>query len=93
MHLLGDTLDKIAFHKSGLISDGAPCVLGPNVVQEVFEKRASEMGSKLFHVKAREDCDFVQINNEIARQVVGLYAKAEGIEVSEAAYEAGLAAR
>ena len=35
MEVLGDTLDKIASEKAGIIKEGVPCVLGPTVTQDI----------------------------------------------------------
>lgn len=46
---LGDTLDKIAFEKAGIIKPGIPVVVGEadNTTESVFRKRAKECGSVL----------------------------------------------
>jgi len=48
--LLGDTLEKIAFEKAGIIKKGIPVVVGKaeGVVREVFEHRANELGTPIF---------------------------------------------
>ncbi len=48
--ILGDTLEAIAFEKAGIIKKGCPVVVAcnqPKAVQQVLEKRASEMGSTI----------------------------------------------
>ncbi len=49
MNLLGDTLEKIAFEKSGIIKPGVPIVLGEHgkETDAVFEKVAGEKNSPL----------------------------------------------
>lgn len=49
MNLLGDTLPAIAAEKAGIIKPGVPVVLGEpeEATLPVFERRASEQGSKL----------------------------------------------
>jgi len=50
MDLLGDTLQKIAFEKAGIIKAGIPVVIGEEQpeVMEVFIKVAAENGSPLY---------------------------------------------
>lgn len=42
---LGDTIEKIAFEKAGILKRGVPCVLGPQppAVLDVIEARAAEL--------------------------------------------------
>ncbi|TND04269.1 MAG: dihydrofolate synthase / folylpolyglutamate synthase [Bacteroidetes bacterium] len=49
-YLLGDTLEKIAAEKAGIIKAGIPVVIGETQaeVRSVFEKKARENGSELF---------------------------------------------
>ncbi|MBS1488651.1 MAG: bifunctional folylpolyglutamate synthase/dihydrofolate synthase [Bacteroidetes bacterium] len=49
MDLLGDTLQKIAYEKAGIIKPGIPIVISERQpeVQIVFEEKASETGSKI----------------------------------------------
>ena len=44
MNLLGDTLEKIAFEKAGIIKPGVPVVIGEwlDVTKPVFLKKAAE---------------------------------------------------
>lgn len=48
---LGDTVEKIASEKAGIIKAGAPVVLGENIqsVRSVVELRAKELGSPLYY--------------------------------------------
>ena len=48
--LLGDTLDKIAFEKAGIMKKNIPVVIGKaeGIVRAVFEKQAAQIGTKLF---------------------------------------------
>jgi len=56
MEILGDTLEKIAFEKAGIIKRGCDVVLYPQQpgVDEVFASAAKERGARLFRVR-RED--------------------------------------
>ncbi|MBD5435961.1 MAG: bifunctional folylpolyglutamate synthase/dihydrofolate synthase [Treponema sp.] len=47
---LGDTIEKIAAEKAGIIKEKTPvlCASCPDSVREVFRKKASEMGAPIF---------------------------------------------
>ena len=52
---LGDTLEKIAFEKAGIMKRNVPCIIGPQTddaiaadVMNVFEARAAELNAPLF---------------------------------------------
>ena len=50
MDILGDSLDKIAFEKAGIIKPGIPVVIGETIPETkvVFQDKASETGSPIF---------------------------------------------
>ncbi|MBS1564047.1 MAG: bifunctional folylpolyglutamate synthase/dihydrofolate synthase [Bacteroidetes bacterium] len=50
MNMLGDTLEKIAFEKAGIIKPGIPVVVGETLpaTRPVFEKRAAESRAPLY---------------------------------------------
>ncbi len=50
MNLLGDTLEKIAFEKAGIIKENIPVVIGETIPESlpVFEKTAAEKNSPLY---------------------------------------------
>lgn len=50
MNMLGDSLDKIAFEKAGIIKPGIPVVIGESIPESkaVFLKKAAETSSPLF---------------------------------------------
>lgn len=45
---LGDTVDEIAMHKSGIIKHGRPVYFGGDCMPEIIEKTAREKNSRLF---------------------------------------------
>jgi dihydrofolate synthase/folylpolyglutamate synthase len=55
MNLLGDSLEKIAFEKAGIIKPGIPVVLGETLVQtkHLFEQVAREKGS-VIHIASEK---------------------------------------
>lgn len=55
MKFLGETLDKIAFEKAGIIKQNCPCIIGPQIraglvagVMDVFEDVAAEHTAPLY---------------------------------------------
>ncbi|MFP4303545.1 MAG: bifunctional folylpolyglutamate synthase/dihydrofolate synthase [Rhodosalinus sp.] len=58
---LGDTLEKIAFEKAGILKRGVPCVVGPqdDAALEVIEAQAARLGAPLLvhgqHWHVREE--------------------------------------
>lgn len=64
MHILGDTLEKIANEKAGIIKDGVPLILYPQDDEslKVIEERCKEKKSTI--IKVPRDCvDLVQVTN------------------------------
>ncbi|MCB9979283.1 MAG: bifunctional folylpolyglutamate synthase/dihydrofolate synthase [Rhodospirillales bacterium] len=60
---LGETLDRIAAEKAGIMKPGAPCIVGPQPmaarkagVMEVFERRAGALGVDLLCSGAAWSC-------------------------------------
>ena len=51
--LLGDTIEKVAFEKAGIIKAGVPIVLGEasELYNAVFEQRAEELHSKVIYAE------------------------------------------
>lgn len=54
-HILGDTVEKIAFEKAGIIKPGVPCVCaaGAGPALDVIARRADGAGAPLLKVAAR----------------------------------------
>lgn len=71
MDVLGDTLDKIAFEKAGIIKKNIPVVIGEVLpeTREVFLKKAEEMNAPIFF--AQEHFEIVrEKTNELLELVV-----------------------
>jgi dihydrofolate synthase / folylpolyglutamate synthase len=51
MNILGDTLEKIAAEKAGIIKTGVPAIIGPMLpeTKQVFETTAAEKKAPLYH--------------------------------------------
>ncbi len=56
--ILGDTLEKIAFEKAGIIKPGRPVVVNATSpsLKEVFDTAASKVGSEIFYVDRIASC-------------------------------------
>ena len=101
MNLLGDTLEKIAFEKAGIIKKGVPIVVG-EVLSEtlpVFEKIANEKMSPLFIAQNKWQCLdskwlnhklVITVENEITEtfelDLQGLYQKKNLLTVLESCH-------
>ena len=50
MQHLGNSVEKIAFEKAGIMKENTPCIIGPGneTVMSVFEKRAAELNAPLY---------------------------------------------
>ena len=58
MDLLGDTLEKIAGEKAGIIKNNVPLVIGEknDITKNVFIEKSSQMGSELFFAGDLFEC-------------------------------------
>lgn len=65
MNILGDTLEKIAFEKGGIIKNNTKVILYPQIdsVTEVIEKICDEKNSPLVKVK-RNDATFLEVKED-----------------------------
>ncbi|MDE5985164.1 MAG: hypothetical protein K2H13_07920, partial [Eubacterium sp.] len=60
---LGDTIEKIALEKAGIIKENCTCVLYPNPkVEHIFEQVCKEKNAKLIKVSCSEDADYLTKN-------------------------------
>lgn len=97
MNLLGDTLEKIAFEKAGIMKKDTPCIIGraDGGVKKVFEDVAAEKGAKAVFCDIKDAVDAnipdYQIENRnTVRTAVKELAKL-GYKVSDEAVERGFA--
>ncbi|MDE6271016.1 MAG: bifunctional folylpolyglutamate synthase/dihydrofolate synthase [Muribaculaceae bacterium] len=80
--ILGDTLEKIATEKAGIIKRGVPVVVGEadGSVLDVFSRKAAEMHSPLVVAANRNDievlCKGDQADIEVARSPFGAFPTA-----------------
>jgi dihydrofolate synthase/folylpolyglutamate synthase len=86
--LLGNTLEKIAYAKAGIIKPGVPVVIGPKADFAVIRKQAADCHSPLYKVEAQRGYYDVE-NTAIARQALKLLP----YHLSEKDIEAGLRIR
>lgn len=89
MALLGDTLEKIAFEKAGIIKPDVPAIIGArdSNYDFVFEKKAAECGTTLafasdnWHTERNDDGSFNLCNrkgtvfNRLESELKGLYQR------------------
>lgn len=62
-NFLGDTIEKIALEKAGIIKEKCTCVLYPNPkVEHIFEQVCKEKNAKLVKVNCNEDDDYLTKN-------------------------------
>lgn len=64
-HFLGDTLEKIAVEKAGIIKAGTPVVIGETQpeIEHVFRGKAKEGDSPIFFADQIFDCDKVHVDS------------------------------
>lgn len=70
MKYLGDTLQKIAGEKAGIIKPGIPVVIGETQpeTQQVFEDKARECNSPIYFADQIFDCDKIHIDSDIVQK-------------------------
>lgn len=63
--MLGDTLEKIAFEKAGIIKPNTPVVIGETQTEtkDVFIKKAKECNAPIFFADQIVDCDKIHIES------------------------------
>lgn len=68
-NILGDTLEKIAVEKSGIIKSGVPVVCGEEngAIREIFRKKALEVGTEFM--------DATEIHATYESDLTGIYQK------------------
>ena len=65
VQFLGDTLEKIAHEKAGIIKEGIPVVIGETQYEtrQVFEDKAAECHAPIFFADQIFDCDKIHIES------------------------------
>ncbi len=97
MNLLGDTLEKIAYEKAGIMKKDTPCVIGraDGGVKRVFEECAEKTGAKAIFcdIKDAVDVDIpdYQIENRNTVRTAVKELRKLGYKVSDEAVERGFA--
>ncbi|WP_411680465.1 bifunctional folylpolyglutamate synthase/dihydrofolate synthase [Clostridium thailandense] len=91
MHILGDTLEKIAYEKAGIIKDGVPVIMYPQQkeAEEVIEKVCEEKGCKL--IKVPNNCvEYLESNNKIDKYSI-TYNQSIRLRTNDNVYDIELA--
>lgn len=70
--ILGDTIEKIAYEKAGIIKPGIPIITGPRVPEQVISKVAHESNSQHFHL-SKTHSNFEDENCSIAKKALELF--------------------
>jgi len=76
MNILGDSLEKIAFEKAGIIKEGIPVVIGETLpeIRSVFEKEASEKRSAIhFAAQQRNATNWEWKNHQLIVEIAELH--------------------
>lgn len=89
-YILGNTLEKIAFEKAGIIKPNVPVLVGPEADFASIRKKAKESGSLLIKSKKIERAFDAQ-NSEIAKDA--LFFLKEKFSVKEEAIKTGVTKR
>lgn len=71
-HILGSTLEQIAFEKAGIIKEGVPVVIGPKSDFEAIQKIAKERNAPLFKTSPSEHPFYDFENQETAKKALSL---------------------
>lgn len=67
---LGNTIEKIAFEKAGIIKKTCPCIIGEDF--EIYKKIADENCSKLLTVSKNVDCEYLALKGTYQRDNLAL---------------------
>ena len=70
VQFLGDTLEKIAGEKAGIIKEGIPVVIGEThpETHQVFEDKAKECHSPIYFADQIFDCDKIHIESQMLQE-------------------------
>jgi dihydrofolate synthase/folylpolyglutamate synthase len=97
-NLLGNSIEKIAFEKAGIIKNNVPVVTGAKgKALKVIEKIAGERNAPLFLAKEHPDSGFMHLtgqyqqqNKDIALAAVSILKKLNQIKINENKIKSGL---
>jgi dihydrofolate synthase/folylpolyglutamate synthase len=94
MDLLGDTLEKIAFEKAGIIKKKVPVIISEThpETKNVFLKKAGDLNAPIYFADSIFSCEFAQnylINNEreFVMTEISIGNKVEGITALPGNYQ------
>ena len=70
VQFLGNTLEKIAHEKAGIIKEGIPVVIGETQPEthQVFEEKAQDCHSPIFFADQIFDCDKIHIESQLLQK-------------------------
>ena len=83
MDLLGDTLEKVAGEKAGIIKQGVPVVVGETMeeTKDVFIRKAEEKDSKIFFADQNYSCVLGDPGYQTGRRIYNVRDKISGISI------------
>ena len=83
MDLLGDTLEKVAGEKAGIIKQGVPVVVGETMeeTKDVFIRKAEEKDSKIFFADQNYSCVLGDPGYQTGRRIYNIRDKISGISI------------
>ena len=83
MDLLGDTLEKVAGEKAGIIKQGVPVVVGETMeeTKDVFIRKAEEKDSKIFFADQNYSCVLGDPGYQTGRRIYNVRNKISGISI------------
>lgn len=90
MHILGDTLEKIAYEKSGIIKKRVPVFVGPHADLKVIREKAKNLKC-VYRVSNKVDGWYDLENSELAKEVLHFLQKK--IPIKENSIKEGLKKR
>ena len=93
-HLIGPTLEDIAYEKAGIIKEGVPVVLGPTAQHPIVLEEAEKLHAQVYAVE--QEFEFYEEENQaIARKVIEAFRKTDPKHecISEAHIQAGIGKR
>ncbi|MBI2810864.1 MAG: hypothetical protein HYX67_08565 [Candidatus Melainabacteria bacterium] len=99
-HILGNSVEEIAFEKSGIIKAGVPVISGAvGAALDVIRERSNQLGCQLYPVSQSLDGDMgktIEHDFELCKDslaLVGSYQQANGLLAVAAFHISGLAKR
>lgn len=72
--VLGDTIEKIALEKAGIVKPNVPLVIGPHVPREIVASKAVELNAPFYAVDERSQ-HYEEENRSVAKKALAVLGK------------------